>query len=184
MMRTISPHADFWRIAGCSIYLATLIGVYAASTLSHSFVAGDPRRTWFRMLDQMCIFMHIVGAFTPFVLLHLPGLGGAAMLGLMWTIALLGCVARSRTGDHSLPISWFVALGWIPALGLPKAWAISGGTGLALILLGGGMYLGGTWFLANDYRRPWFHATWHLLVIVGSALHYCYLLQYVARPLV
>ncbi len=183
MLRLVGMHWDVWRAVGCVIYLASLVGVYGASTLSHSFAPGDPRRTRFRMLDQVCIFLHIVGAFTPFALMHLEAGTCAVLLAIMWSIALIGCFARTRTGDQSLPTVWFVGLGWMPFLALPRAWEISGLAGVLLIVLGGGMYLGGTWFLANDHRRPYYHATWHLMVITGSALHYCYLLQYVAQPL-
>jgi hemolysin III len=37
VMATVLGQGDGWRIAGCSIYLASLIGVYLMSTLSHSF---------------------------------------------------------------------------------------------------------------------------------------------------
>src|SRR4051812_220006 len=58
---------DLRQLIGCSIYGCTLVAVFAASTLSHSF--RHPQwRDFFRMLDQICIFLVIVGSFTPFVL--------------------------------------------------------------------------------------------------------------------
>ena len=62
-----------WLLAGCSIYAATMIAVYAASTLSH-FVADARRRRFFRSLDQAFIYTFIVGTYTPF-LAGLPALG-------------------------------------------------------------------------------------------------------------
>ena len=43
---------------------------------------------------------------------------------------------------------------------------------LAWILAGGLFYTLGTLFLLRDDRVPFFHATWHLFVIAGSACHY------------
>ena len=51
VMVTVLGNGDGWRVAGCSLYLASLIAVYAMSTLSHTFL--DPRRrSLFRALDQ------------------------------------------------------------------------------------------------------------------------------------
>ena len=47
VMAAVLGNGDGWRIAGCSIYLASLIGVYLMSTLSHTF--ESPRvRSFFR----------------------------------------------------------------------------------------------------------------------------------------
>ncbi len=59
--------ADARATLGCAIFGATLIAVYAASTLSHVFQQPRARRI-FRMLDQGCIYLpdrrhvHAVGA--------------------------------------------------------------------------------------------------------------------------
>lgn len=179
MLRAVCLDADFWRIVACVVYGVSLIGVYAASTLSHSFIDADVRNRY-RMLDQMCIFLHIVGGFTAFALVHLRSGTWWALLALMWVYAVAGIVARSRSGARSLSIWWYLPLGWLPILALPYAWQISGPTGVGLILLGGLTYTGGTWFLSNDHRHPYFHATWHVCVIGGSLVHYCFLLRYVA----
>ena len=39
---------DAWRTAGCAVYLASLIGVYTMSTLSHSFDENPRLRSFFR----------------------------------------------------------------------------------------------------------------------------------------
>ena len=68
-MLTALSSGDPYRIAGCGVYSLTLVALYAASTLSHSF-ENEGRRTFFRMLDQVCIFLLVVGTYTPFGLVH------------------------------------------------------------------------------------------------------------------
>ena len=51
---------DPWKIVSCSIYGATLVLLYSASTLYHSF--QKPRlKQWFRILDHSCIYLLIAG---------------------------------------------------------------------------------------------------------------------------
>ncbi len=42
----------------------------------------------------------------------------------------------------------------------------------SVMALGGVLYTVGTRFLQNDHRRWYFHAVWHVLVIIASACHY------------
>ena len=53
-----------WRIAGCAIFSAALVAVYAVSTLSHA-IAQPQRRRLFRILDQGLIYPLIVASYTP-----------------------------------------------------------------------------------------------------------------------
>ena len=70
----------------------------------------------------------------------------------------------------------YLLLGWLPALILfrfvPRAC-------LAWIVLGGLSYTIGTVFLMRDRQRPYFHAIWHLHVMLGSACHFYAIYAYV-----
>ena len=70
-------------------------------------------------------------------------------------------------------------LGWIPAAMLfskvdPDClfWMVAGGVS----------YTVGTLFLIFDQRVRYFHAVWHLLVIVASACHYYAIVVLVIGP--
>lgn len=181
MMTAAGATGDPFRIAGCAIYSLALVGVYAASTLSHSFDHAG-RRDFFRMLDQVCILLLVVGSYTPFGLVHARHDGWWVLLAAMWVAALIGIAARVRRGSEGIAVPIFMIMGWAPVLTLGLAWDISHVAGLTLILGGGLAYTGGTWFLCNDHRGTYYHAAWHVCTITGSALHYLFLLQYVAQP--
>lgn len=180
MIAIVSSTGDPFRIAGCAVYCLSLVGVYAASTLSHSF-EHKARRDLFRMLDQVCILLLVVGTYTPFGLVHARHDGWWLLLAAMWVAALVGIVARVRRGEDGIGVSVFMVMGWAPVLTLGLAWDVSQVPGLALIVAGGAAYTGGTWFLLNDHRGTYYHAAWHVCTITGSALHYLFLLQYVAQ---
>ena len=179
LLRSAIATADGWRFWGCAIYAAALIGVYAASTLSHG-VMHPLWRNRFRMLDQVCIFLLVVGSYTPFAAAYARDGWYGWMLLVMWTIALLGVIARIRSGDESVSIVWFLALGWIPILAVGRMLEVTGLSGTFLAISGGFAYTVGTWFLANDDKHPMYHAVWHCFTIIGSGLHFAYVYEYVA----
>jgi len=179
ILRAAWASADHLRILGCAVYAITHCGIYAASTLSHSFT--DPRRReFYRLADQVCIFVGVSGVYTPFGLVYALDGWWWLILAAMWVFALSGSAARIFNGDSGVAVIFFVLLGWIPILTLGRVYSVGQIPGLILVLAGGLAYTGGTWFLANDHRRPYFHATWHLCTIAGSALHFVFLWRYVA----
>lgn len=180
MIHAAAATGDAVRISGCLVYCAALVGVYAASTLSHSFQDASLRNL-FRTLDQMCIFLLVAGTYTPFGLVHARHDGWWLVLAGMWMCAAIGIHSRMRRPRRTIPPSVFVLMGWLPVFTLGLAYDVSGLTGLLLILGGGAAYTGGTWFLVNDHRRVYYHAVWHLFVIAGSGLHYLFLWRFVAN---
>jgi hemolysin III len=179
LVRAVADCDDAWRAWGCGVYAGALVGVYAASTLSHA-VTHQLWRSRFRMLDQICIFLLVVGTYTAYAATYARDGWLGSMLAVMWVIALLGIFARIRSGDESVSFTWYVALGWIPILALGRILDTTGLAGTALALGGGVVYTAGTWFLVNDHKHPHFHAVWHCFTMLGSLIHFVYVYQYVA----
>jgi hemolysin III len=170
-----------WRLVGCCVFATSLVAVYAASTLSHSV----PRLAWrraFRILDQGCIYLLIVGTYTPFALEYLRFGWWWLFLLLMWTAALVGFLSKLLFLHRidAVTIWSYVSLGWLPII---PAWVYMGLVpwgALTWILVGGLCYTAGTVFLVLDHRRFHFHAIWHLFVIAGSVCHFCAVFLFVA----
>jgi hemolysin III len=179
LVENLPEGADGAKVLGCSVYVGSLVALYAASTLSHSFTQ-ERLRNFFRMLDQICIFALIVGTFTPFALVHLRDGLWQTFLVVLWLFAAAGSVSRIFSNNHSLSTVYFVPLAWLPVVTIGHMASVSGAGGLALIVAGGASYMAGIWFLVNDERVPYYHAVWHLFVIAGSTFHYLFVLRYVA----
>ena len=181
MVANVLPRGDTWRVAGCSIYLASLVAVYAMSTLSHSFAA--PRaRSIFRRLDQGFIYFLIVATYTPFSLVYLRTWPWWGLLGVMWSVALWGFFSKVLFAHRVEAVSVWpcIVLGWLPAVAAPSLLHVVP-TAVLWWMLGGGMlYSLGTLFLINDARIRHFHAVWHLFVIAGSACHFVAILLFIA----
>ena len=171
---------DSWVALGCTVYGVTLVALYAASTLSHSFHRPQLRE-FFRTLDQVCIFLLIAGNFTPVALVHLRHDWWPCLLIAMWGLAFAGIVFKVFFRRlRNVAVSAYVLLGWLPIIAINEIINKVHGTGFAWILAGGAFYMAGTVFLALDQRVKYFHAVWHLLVIAGSACHYIVVLFFVA----
>ncbi len=172
---------DPWRIAGCAIFAVTLIGVYAASTLSH-LAQRRPWRHFFRTWDQGLIYLLISGTYTPIAFAYLREGAWWLLTGAMWIVACYGFITKVLLRHRVDGISMFLylVLGWLPILGAPWYSAVVPSGCMALILGGGVTYTIGAAFLVMDHRWTYFHAVWHLMVIAASACHYLSVWVYVA----
>ncbi len=179
MQMVIAKH-ETRTIIACSVYCLTLILLYAASTLSHTFHDLDLRRL-FRMLDQACIFLMIAGSFTPFATIFLNRGWWWLLNWTMWLLAFSGVVVvlRLRNLSTAAKIPYGV-MGWLPAVAL---WELSHRAPFGMLLwiiAGGAFYSIGAIFLVLDRKVRYFHALWHTFVVAGSICHFIGVVAYVA----
>ena len=141
-------------------------------------LGGGPSGFW----TKACIYLLIVGTYTPFALEYLRFGWWWLFLLLMWTAALVGFLSKLLFLHRidAVTIWSYVSLGWLPII---PAWIyldlVPWGA-LAWILIGGLCYTAGTVFLVLDHRRFHFHAIWHLFVIAGSVCHFYAVFLFVA----
>jgi hemolysin III len=181
MGATVLTTKDPWRIAGCGVFVAAMMAVYAASTLSHAGFAAR-WRTFLRKVDQGTIYFLVVATYTPFGLAYLRSGAGWSLLAILWLGAIVGFMSKVLFA-HRLDsgLLWtYVALGVIPTITIPWLWNVIPAGTSPWMFLGGVFYLAGTYFLINDARVKPFHAIWHLLVIGGSACHFLGIMSAVA----
>jgi hemolysin III len=181
MVWSVLRHGDIWHITGCGIFAMSLIAVYAASTLSHSATTVE-WKSFFRRLDQGCIYFLIVATYTPFGLAYLRTGGGWMLLGGLWTAAFVGFFSKVVLAHrvHDISMWTYIALGWLPLIAVPTLRHMVPIDSTMWMFVGGGCYLLGTFFLFFDARVRHFHAVWHLLVIAGSLCHFLGIWQSVA----
>ena len=174
-----SFHGDAWHIVSCSVYGASLIGLYAASTFYH--LAKNTRwEKLLRVVDHACIYLLIAGTYTPFTLVMLRGGWGWTLFGLVWGFAVVGIGFKIFwTGRlEFLSTTTYILMGWLAVIAI-KPMLDQFPFGCFLWVLAGGLtYTVGIVFYALD-RRPFMHAAWHLAVLAGSVCHYVAVMKYV-----
>lgn len=172
-------YGDEWHIVGCSIFGATLVLMYTASTLYHAIPIPRAKHI-LRVLDHSLIYFLIAGSYTPFTLVTLRGAWGWGLFAFVWTLAILGVVFKIfATGRfEKLSLAIYLLMGWAVLFALePLVLAMDAG-GLALLAAGGLTYTGGVAFYVWQ-RLRYHHAIWHLFVLAGSVLHYFAVFYYV-----
>ena len=169
-----------WHLAGCGVYATTLIGVYAASTLSHVFEGSQLRRL-FRVLDQAFIYLLIAGTYTPFALGYLRDGWWWLLSGLVWGFALAGFLSKTvwRHRVDAITVWAYLLLGWLPYVAIARVLELLPFEVFWWLLIGGLCYMIGIVFLKLDHKVRYFHAAWHIVVIAGSFCHYVAILFYV-----
>jgi len=184
LIRRAASQPDAWRQAGCLVFAAALVAVYAASTLSHA-VARPAWRRAFRILDQACIYLLIAGTYTPFALEFVRFGWWRLYFALLWTAALIGFLSKLlfRHRIDTVTIWSYLLLGWLPIIPAVAYLALVPAGALVLIVLGGLSYTAGTAFLVHDHRSFYFHGIWHLFVIAGSGFHFSAVFWFVACAL-
>ena len=168
-----------WHVVGCSIYAVSLVMLFAASTVYHSF-HRKRLKDFFRTVDHVCIYLLIAGTYTPFTLTLMRGPWGWTLLGLVWSFALIGILVKvNYAGQFGVKCAVpYIATGWLAVIAAkPIAQTVSLGA-LLWLLAGGLFYTLGVYFWVKDGRR-FFHAIWHVFVLAGGACHYCAVILYV-----
>jgi len=171
-MTSVISRGENSLIVACGVYSFSLIALYAASTLSHTFHDLAWRR-FFRTVDQACIYLLIAGSFTPFAAEFLDHGWWTVLIWAMWTLAILGVVLVMwmRNLTPAAKVTYGV-LGWLPIVSLKELFEAAPVEILTWILVGGAFYSEGSVFLRFDQRVRYFHAVWHTFVIAGSICHY------------
>jgi hemolysin III len=174
-----SIHGDAWRVTCFSVYGGTLIILYTASTLYHSFPLGRTKYI-FKIIDHSAIYLLIAGSYTPFALISLRGAWGWTLFGTIWALALAGIAFKMFSVKRFFVLSTmtYLIMGWLALIAIRPIISNFPSKGIVLLILGGLFYTLGIIFHFSD-KLPFHHAIWHLFVLGGSICHYFAILFYV-----
>ena len=178
-----SANGDVWHIVSFSIFGASLIILFAASTIYHSTRDPDSRAR-LRVVDHASIYILIAGTYTPFTLVTLNGTIGWTIFGISWGMALSGIVLKLFfTGRYELVSTlMYVFMGWIIIFAISPLIDNLSSDGLSWLVAGGIGYTVGA-ILYGIKQIKFNHAIFHVFVLIGAFCHfvavYFYVLQQV-----
>lgn len=155
-----------------SIYSATLILTYLASTLYHAAPPGRVKHILHR-LDHMAIYLLIAGTYTPFLVVGLGGVWGWSLFGVLWSLAAIGLGIKAIFPYRFRLISTtaYVLMGWAGLFAIVPLARQLPPVSFWLVLAGGLSYTVGALFYL--WRRlPHYHAIWHVFCMGGSILQF------------
>lgn len=172
-------YGNAWHIVSVSVFGATMILLYTASTLYHSIQHPRAKRI-LQILDHSAIYLLIAGTYTPFTLVSLRGPWGWSLFGVIWGLAVFGVVFQLWLIRRwqAVSLGLYTAMGWaIIAAIKPLIVSLALG-GIVFLILGGLAYTAGILFYCWK-KLKFHHAIWHLFVLTGSILHFFAVLYYV-----
>ncbi len=168
-------------IVGASVFCATMIVLYLASSVYHGLPQGKAKRV-FRVFEHSAIFLLIAGTYTPFTLGVLAGPWGWSLFGMVWGIALIGVSLKAfyLASRPMLFTSLYLMMGWVAVIAIYPFLVKMQTEGLLLLLAGGLFYTVGVAFFVTDSRLKYGHLIWHFFVLAGTLCHYFAVLWYAA----
>ncbi len=172
-------HGDIWHVISFNIFGASLVVLYAASTLYHSAKKPELRRK-LRIIDHASIYVLIAGTYTPFTLVTLNGPTGWAIFVTSWGFALTGIILKLFfIGKYELISTlMYVFMGWIIVFAIKPLINNLSSNGLLWLILGGLAYTIGA-ILYSIKKIKFNHAIFHILVLIGSGCHFLSVFLYV-----
>ncbi len=166
-------YADCWAIVSCSIFGASMLCVYTASSIYHA-VQVPKAKSALKKLDHIAIYYLIAGSYTPFMLVPMRSALGWWIFGIIWSLAIVGTFLKIFTkpsGTKFWSIGLYMAMGWLIVFVSGKLFATLTPTAIAFLVLGGLFYSGGVIFYI---KKNWMysHAIWHTFVLLGTVMHF------------
>lgn len=176
--RAVALH-DGFRVVSYSIFGASMVFLYLASSLYHALWHPQIKKIM-RRLDHGAIFFAIAGTYTPILLVTLRGPLGWTFFGIVWGLAVLGIAFKMIYGHRyeAVSLTAYILMGWLVVFMIKPVYVALSGAGLWLLLAGGISYTAGTIFYAMP-RLPYHHMIWHLFVLGGSVCHFLCIYLYV-----
>ena len=174
-----SIHGNVWHIVSFTVYGASLIILYAASTSYHR--AKDPTiRKHLKVFDHAAIYVLIAGSYTPYALVTLNGKAGWMLFAASWGVAIIGIILKLFfTGRFTLVSTLaYVLMGWMVVFVLDPLVENLSSQGLYYLIAGGVSYTVGALIYAI-HKIKFNHAIFHVFVLLGSFFHFISVYFYV-----
>jgi len=174
-----SIYGNGWHIVSFSIYGASLIVLYSASTLYH-YAKSPKLRQKLNVFDHAAIYVLIAGTYTPFTLIVLNGWVGWTIFGVSWGLAIFGIIFKLFYTGRFDKISTiaYVLMGWIAIFAIKPLVNNLPIEGLLWLLAGGIFYTVGA-VLYSIKNIKYNHAIFHIFVLLGSFSHFIAIFFYV-----
>ena len=163
---------DRLQITGMVLFLIGMLLMYGSSTLYHA-VSSPARKRRLRVFDHISIYVMIAGSYSPICLTAVGGWIGWSVFGFLWACVISGAVGKIvALGKHPrLSLALYLAMGWTALVIIWPMWQSMPHTAFWWVLAEGVFYTIGAYFFRLDEQHAFFHAVWHVFIVLGSLSH-------------
>ena len=170
-----------YQIVGTALFLVGMFLMYGSSTIYHA--ATNPiRKRRLRVFDHISIFVMIAGSYSPICLTVIGGWAGWTVFIFLWTCVFAGIIGKLiALGKYpKLSLALYLAMGWTALLVIWPMWQRMPHVAFWWVIGEGICYTVGAYFFHHDEEHAFYHAVWHVFIILGSACHTIALWQILA----
>lgn len=180
---------DMVHLISLSIFIGSMILLYAASTIYHTLDISEKWNKRLRKIDHMMIFVLIAGSYTPVCLIVLGGKTGLGLFALVWGIAIVGILIKALwiTCPKWFSSVLYIAMGWVCVLAFTQIINALSPKAFAWLLAGGIVYTAGGIIYAlklpvfnSRHKNFGSHEIFHLFVMGGSFCHFIFMYRFIA----
>ncbi|KAA0268115.1 MAG: hemolysin III family protein [Nitrosomonas sp. PRO4] len=167
------------KIISLAIYGVSLVFLFSASATYHMVQVKDKALEIFRKVDHAAIYVLIAGTYTPFCVNAFDGFWKWGMLGIIWTLAVIGIVVKIFIirAPRWLNAGIYIVMGWLSMTAIGEMLNALPAWVLVWMLIGGVTYtLGAVVYITKIFNfKPGvfgFHEVWHIFVLLAALAHF------------
>jgi hemolysin III len=161
------------------VYGISVVFLFSASSLYHAFKKMENELSFWRRMDRLAIFFMIAGTFTPVCYFCLEGAYRWSMIAFQWGLVGVGAISQIffPRAPRKLYAVIYLFMGWSGLFAIKQMLASMSVTQEVLLFTGGAAFtLGGIIYAIKKPRIVpgvfSFHELFHIMVLIGGALHY------------
>ena len=155
-----------------SVYGLSFLMIYTASTVYHG-TKDQTKKQLDKKIDHACIYVFMGGCYTPFILINMEDHLKYWFLFVVWCLVTLGVIYKflSKYKNKYFSLALYLGFGFMCFLAKNQLLDRIPEDSFWFLAYGGAAYTIGAIFYAASFI-PYHHAIWHLLVLMGSSLHF------------
>ena len=155
------------------VFALSLMLVYSSSMFYHSSEYDSKAKFVFEKIDHSAIFLLIAGSYTPIMMFTLDNSIGLIILSINWTLAFIGIVLElcGLLESRKLALVLYLSMGWLLIFVIKSLIFNTPVSAFIFLAAGAFFYSSGVYFYVKQ-KKLYFHAIWHIFVLLGSICHY------------
>ena len=161
-----------YNIIGSALFLTGMVLMYTSSTLYH-WVINPIRKARLRIFDHIAIYAMIAGSYSLICLSVVGGWLGWTLFIFLWVCVLAGAIGKIiALGRYpKLSLALYLAMGWVALIMIVPMWRNMTHAAFFWVFAEGVAYTLGSYFFSKDEEHAYYHAIWHIFIVLGSACH-------------
>ena len=159
-------------IVSLIIYAFSFVFLFSASTIYH-FVKDEKKKILWRKIDHISIYFMISGTYVPFMIRYIEFDRAIIFLSIMYSLVFIGSILKIWfTGKfEKASLFLYIFLGWMILFIGKSFYQAADALVISSVVASGIAYMAGVYFYVKDERK-YYHAIWHIFVLLGSILHF------------